>query len=39
MEEVTEDMAQDLLLPYIADEVKTTLFHMHPSKALGPNGL
>ena len=39
MEEVTEDMAQDLLLPYIADEVKAALFQMHTYKAPGPNGM
>ena len=36
---VTEDMAQDLICPYTADEVKTALFQMHPSKALGPDGM
>ena len=36
---VTENMAQDLIRLYVADEVKTTLFQMHPSKAPGPNGM
>ena len=36
---VTEDMAQALTRPYIADEVKTTLFQMHPSRAAGPDGM
>ena len=36
---VTEDMAQDLIRPYTADEVKTSLFQMHQSKAPGPDGM
>ena len=36
---VTEDMAQALTRPYTADEVKTTLFQMHPSIAPGPDGM
>ncbi|XP_075663047.1 uncharacterized protein LOC142632551 [Castanea sativa] len=34
---VTEDMAQDLLRPYTANEVKTALFQVHPSKAPSPD--
>ena len=36
---VTKDMAQDLIHPYTADEVKAALFQMHPYKARGPNGM
>ncbi|KAF3949794.1 hypothetical protein CMV_024378 [Castanea mollissima] len=35
---VTEEMAQSLVRLYTEEEVKTTLFQMHPSKSLGPNG-
>ena len=36
---VTEGMAQSLTHPYTEEEVKTTLFQMHPSKSQGPNGM
>ena len=36
---VTEEMAQSLVQPYTEEEVRTTLFQMHPSKALGPDGM
>ena len=36
---VTEEMAQSLVRPYTEEEVRTTLFQMHPSKALGPDGM
>lgn len=31
---VTEDMAKSLVRTYTKDEVRVTLFQMHPSKAL-----
>ena len=36
---MTEEMAQSLVQPYTEEEVRTTLFQMHPSKALGPDGM
>ena len=36
---VTKGMAQSLTHPYIEEEVKTTLFQMHPSKSPGHDGM
>ena len=36
---VTKGMAQSLTCPYTKEEVKTTLFQMHLSKSLGPDGM
>ena len=36
---VTEEMAQSLTQGYLEVEVKTALFQMHPSKALGYDGM
>ena len=36
---VTLDMNNTLLLPYTSDEVKQALFHMHPSKSPGLDGM
>ena len=36
---VTEEMAQSLTQGYLEVEVKTALFQMHPSKALGHDGM
>ena len=36
---VIDGMRQSLLLPYSLDEVSATLFQMHPSKSLGPDGM
>lgn len=36
---VTTDMNNTLLLPFIGEEVRTALFQMNPSKALGPDGM
>jgi hypothetical protein len=35
---VTEAMNSDLLANYSTDEVKTALYQMFPTKALGPDG-
>lgn len=37
--DVTNGMNQTLTSPYIAEEVCTALFQMHPSKVPGPNGM
>ncbi|XP_042974784.1 uncharacterized protein LOC122306423 [Carya illinoinensis] len=36
---VTAEMNEDLLKPYVAEEVELALKQMHPSKAPGPNGM
>jgi hypothetical protein len=36
---VTMDANQNLLRPFMAEEVRAALFQMHPSKAPGPNGM
>ena len=36
---VTEGMTQSLTCPYMEEEVKTTLFQMHPSKSPRPDGM
>ena len=36
---VTEEMAQSLVRPYTEEEVRTTLFQVHPSKSPRPNGI
>ena len=36
---VTPDMNHMLLQPYTLDEVRSTLFQMHPSKSPGPDGM
>ncbi|KAK9993078.1 hypothetical protein SO802_022781 [Lithocarpus litseifolius] len=36
---VTGDMVRDLVHPYMAEEVKTALFQMHPSKAPRPDDM
>ena len=36
---VTDEMAQSLTQAYLEVEVKTALFQMHPSKALGHDGM
>ncbi|XP_075640643.1 uncharacterized protein LOC142612431 [Castanea sativa] len=36
---VTNGMRHSLLVPYMGDEVRVALFQMHPSKALGPDGM
>jgi hypothetical protein len=35
---VSDDMNQNLLRPFIGDEVKSALFQMHPLKSPGPDG-
>ena len=35
----TDDMNNTLMEPYIGDEVRRALFQMHPSKALGLDGM
>jgi len=36
---ITPNMNQTLLQPYTPDEVKQALFHMHPSKSPGLDGM
>ena len=36
---VTPQMNEDLFRPFTADEVRKALFQIHPSKALGPDGM
>ena len=36
---VTGEMVRNLVRPYTAEEVRTTLFQMHPSKAPDPDGI
>ena len=36
---VIGEMASNLVRPYTEEEVRTTLFQMHPSKAPSPNGM
>ena len=36
---VTKEMAQSLTQGYLEEEVKTAPFQIHPSKALGPDGM
>lgn len=36
---ITMEMNAELLRPYMEEEIKTTLFQMHPSKSLGPDGM
>ena len=36
---ITPNMNQTLLQPYTPDEVKRALFHMHPSKSPGLDGM
>ena len=36
---MTEEMAQSLVRSYSEEEVRRTLFQMHPSKAPGPDGM
>lgn len=36
---VTREMVRNLVRPYTTEEVRTTLFQMHPSKAPGPDGM
>ena len=36
---VTMEANQNLLHPFVAEEVRATLFQMHPSKAPGPDGM
>ena len=36
---VTREMVRDLVPPYTAEEVRTTIFQIHPSKELGPDGM
>ncbi|PRQ38509.1 hypothetical protein RchiOBHm_Chr4g0414741 [Rosa chinensis] len=36
---VTDSMNSDLTKPYMDEEIKSALFHMHPSKSLGPDGM
>ena len=36
---ITDDMLEVLSKPYSSEEVKATLFHMGPTKALGPDGM
>ncbi|KAL0010592.1 hypothetical protein SO802_005700 [Lithocarpus litseifolius] len=36
---VTEEMNQSLLKPFVGDEVRQTLFQMHPSKSPGLDGM
>ena len=36
---VTMDANQNLLRPFLAEEVRAALFEMHPSKAPGPDGM
>lgn len=38
LRQVMVDMSQHLLLPYTADDLRTTLFQMHPSKFPRLNG-
>lgn len=35
---IEQHMNESLRVPFIAEEIRTTVFDMHPSKALGPNG-
>ena len=36
---ITTDMKEELSRPYSVEEVKVALFHMGPTKVLGPNGM
>lgn len=36
---VIEDMNHGLTMPFVGDEVRTTLFQMHPLKSPKPNGM
>ena len=38
-QQVTDDINSTLMEPYTGDEVRRALFQMHPSKALGPDGM
>ena len=36
---VTREMVRDLVRPYMAEEVRTAIFQIHPSKEPGPDGM
>ncbi|XP_024164283.1 uncharacterized protein LOC112171314 [Rosa chinensis] len=36
---VSREMNEQLTAPYLDEEIKKTLFQMHPSKSLGPDGM
>ena len=36
---VTREMVKDLVRPYTAEEVRTAIFQIHPSKESGPDGM